>query len=178
MQLGMVGLLTKSIALVCTATIIGYGIVYGAAQLAAAVTQGIQDLTQRPALENNQFIFKNIDSVNHLPSISRLEPIDWAINAELIASGPGVVYADELYLWPSAPEHFSADLATDVQPVFLRVSLYDLEQANALVETLNRAGLSSYVLQEGPSFDVHAGPVNNLNPSSAILDYLLSLGFK
>ncbi len=177
-HMNILGFITKSITLVCIATIIGYSIVYGAAQLAVSVTQGIHSLIQRPPLEKNKVISNNIDSINHLPGISRHEQIDWTIDADLIASGPGVIYADELYLWPSVPEQFSTDLATDVQPVFLRLRLFDSERAVALVETLNSAGLSSYILEEGGSIDVHAGPVNNLDPSSPLLDYLLSLGFE
>ncbi|OXR48675.1 hypothetical protein PuT2_11960 [Pusillimonas sp. T2] len=176
--MSILGLITKSITLACIVIIIGYGIVYGAAQLAISVTQGIHDLTHRPHLENNHFIFKSIDSVNHLPGISRHEQIDWTINPDFIASGPGVIYDDERYLWPSAPESLSTDLATDDQPVFLRLRLFDSEQAGALVETLNGAGLSSYIIEEGAGLDVHAGPANNLDPNSPLLQYLLNLGFE
>ncbi|RIY41055.1 hypothetical protein [Neopusillimonas maritima] len=132
--------------------------------------------------KSNDLIESKQQSEHKLPLLldfqSIATEIDWNINDENIASGPGITYENDPYLYMSESLSINTQKNLNDSPVFMSRIVGNMSQANVLVEYLVQLGFSSYQIERsGYEIEVFAGPVNNLEPGSPAIELLLSLGF-
>lgn len=132
--------------------------------------------------KSNDLIESKQQSEHKLPFLldfqSMATEINWNINDEHIASGPGITYENDPYLYMSESLSKKSQQSLNDSPVFMSRTVSNTNQAKALVDYLVQLGFSSYQIERSASeVEVFAGPVNNLEPGSPAIELLLSLGF-
>ena len=132
--------------------------------------------------KSNDLIENKQQSEHKLPFLvdfqSMTTEINWNIDDEYIASGPGITYENDPYLYMSESLSKKIQQSLNDSPVFMSRIVSNTSQANTLVEYLVQLGFSSYQIERSASaVEVFAGPVNNLEPGSPAIELLLSLGF-
>lgn len=162
--------------------IIFIGIVlYGSTFVANRIVIDLSEMISPRSTEADE-LFTTVTALK-IPMITNILSqsaiVDWRVNSELMISGPGISTEEAYHQWGDIPqlEVPITDLGS-TPPVYLFLRLSNEARADTLVDALVTQGLSAYYVSNGASqFDVFAGPVNNLNPESSLMRYLLSIGF-